>query len=184
MPLGQKKRTMRMSGGDIVSVITFNKTDKVEIFIDRENIEKISGHGSVDYEALTQCLAQGRPVSTVTLFDMLKEDDPIQKRVYDKLKELKIRIVNPKGHGREGKQLGVDVALATKVVSRASSSQCDTFIIVSGDGDFIPIIEEVKARGKKIEIASWEVCINKSLMNECDYFIPLDDIPALFTEEI
>ena len=166
-------------------VTTFNLTDKVELFIDRENVEKISGHGSVDYGALVQCLAQGRPISNVTVFDMFKEEDLIQKAVYAKLRKLKIRIVNPRGHcSKEGKQLGVDVALAVAVVSKAATSQCDTFIIVSGDGDFIPLIDEVKARGKKIEIASWEECINKSLMDECDYFIPLDDIPALYPEAV
>lgn len=168
-----------------MSITTFNKTDKTEIFIDRENIEKISGHGSVDYEALVQCLAQGRPISTVTVFDMLKENDSIQKSVYDRLRKAKIRIVNPRGRCMKGdKQLGVDVALSVKVTSQASSSQSDTFIIVSGDGDFIPLIDEVKARGKKIEIASWDECINKTLMDECDYFISLDDLPILYPDVV
>ena len=166
-----------------MSVITFNLTDKVEILIDRENIEKISGHGTVDYNALVQCVAQGRPVSTVTVFDNLRENDPVQRTIYERLRLSKIRIVNPKGQCRNSdKQLGVDVALAVKVVSLAASSQSDTFIIVSGDGDFIPVIEEVKNKGKKIEFAAWEECINKSLMDECDYFIPLDDLPILYPE--
>ena len=168
-----------------MSVITFNRSDKVEIFYDRENIEKVNGHGSFDYVTATVCLAQGRPISNVTVYDSLMENDPVQQDVYRKLRAAKIKIVNPKGHcGNSSKQMGVDVALAVDVVSQASTSQCDTIIIVSGDGDFIPVINKVKEKGKKIEFASWEACANKSLMDECDYFISLDDLPVLYPEAV
>lgn len=164
-----------------MSIITFNESDSLEFFIDRENIEKIVGRGDVDYVALVRCLAQRRPISNVRVYDMLKENDPIQKAVYEKLRAAKIRIVNPKGHClNSGKQMGVDVNLAVDVVSQAASSQCNTIVIVSGDGDFIPVISKVKETGKKIEFASWEECANKSLMDECDYFTFLDDLPIFY----
>lgn len=168
-----------------MSIITFNRSDSVEVFIDRENVEKVSGHGSVDYVTLVQCVAQGRPICNVTVFDMIRENDTIQRKVHDTLRSAKIRLNTPIGHcGNSSKQMGVDVALACEVVSQAATSQCNTIIIVSGDGDFIPVIKKVKERGKKIEFASWEECANKSLMDECDYFTALDSLPILYPEAV
>ena len=168
-----------------MSIITFNESDRIEYFIDRENVEKVCGHGNVDYEALVQCHAQGRQISNVTVYDMLRENDPIQKKVHDDLRSKKIRIKTPRGRcSKSDKQMGVDVYLAADVVSQAMTSQCDTIVIVSGDGDFIPVIDKVKESGKKIEIVSWEVCANRSLMDECDYFTLLDDLPILYAEAV
>ncbi|MBQ4411543.1 MAG: NYN domain-containing protein, partial [Candidatus Methanomethylophilus sp.] len=87
-------------------------------------------------------------------------------------------VIVPKGScGNSSKQIGVDVQLATDVVTSAIRSSCDTIVIVSGDGDFIPVIDCVKASGKKIEFAAFSGFANMSLIEETDYFTYLDDLP-------
>ncbi len=164
--------------------LTFSLHDKAAIFIDGENIEKLCGRGRVDYSDLVRCVAQGRRISDVLYFDTKFENDPIQEKRYEQLRKNKIRIMNPRGRcGNNAKQMGVDVYLATEVTACAMTSHCDTIIIVSGDGDFIPVIDRVRQTGKNIEFASWDECANKSLVDECSHFIHLDDLPILYPEE-
>lgn len=160
-------------------MISFNKTDKVEIFIDLMNVESVVGRSKVDYSVLCRCLAMGRPISNVIIFDSNVNTDD-QKKLHAELKRHKFRIETPKGscYNKE-KQIGVDVLLATKVTTHALKSQCDVIIIVSGDGDFIPVIDLVKSTGKKIEFAAFGECANNSLIEETDRFAFIEDLPVL-----
>ena len=161
-----------------MTAITQNKNEKVEIFIDLMSVETSVGRDIVDYNCLVKCLAKGRQITVIRAYDQIKESNPEQKRLHADLKREKVRIIVPRGScGNSTKQIGVDVQLATDVVTSAIRSSCDTIIIVSGDGDFIPVIDSVKASGKKIEFAAFSGFANMSLIDETDYFTYLDDLP-------
>ena len=49
----------------------------------------------------------------------------------------------------------------------------DTAIMVSGDGDFAPVLEEIKREGKQIENATFSSCRSDALINASDLFIEL-----------
>ena len=161
-----------------MTAITQNKNEKVEIFIDLMNVEASVGRNVVDYNCLVKCLAKGRQITVIRAYDQIKESNTDQKRLHADLKREKMRIIVPKGScGNSSKQIGVDVQLATDVVTSAIRSNCDTIIIVSGDGDFIPVIDSVKSSGKKVEFAAFSGFANLSLIDETDYFTYLDDLP-------
>lgn len=46
---------------------------------------------------------------------------------------------------------GVDVNLAVDMLSGAYQDRYDTAILVSSDGDFAPLVNEVKRRSKRVE---------------------------------
>jgi uncharacterized LabA/DUF88 family protein len=51
---------------------------------------------------------------------------------------------------KEGpRQKGVDILIATDVLTKAYRNQYDTGIFLMGDGDFVPLIEAVNDAGKK-----------------------------------
>ena len=161
-----------------MTAITQNKNEKLEIFIDLMNVESSVGRNVIDYSCMVKCLAKGRQITVIRAYDQIKEHNPDQKRLHADLKSEKVRVIVPKGScGNSSKQIGVDVQLATDVVTSAIRSSCDTIVIVSGDGDFIPVIDSVKASGKKIEFAAFSGFANMSLIEETDYFTYLDDLP-------
>ncbi len=161
-----------------MTAITQNKNEKLEIFIDLMNVESSVGRNVIDYSCMVKCLAKGRQITVIRAYDQIKEHNPDQKRLHADLKREKVRVIVPKGScGNSSKQIGVDVQLATDVVTSAIRSSCDTIVIVSGDGDFIPVIDCVKASGKKIEFAAFSGFANMSLIEETDYFTYLDDLP-------
>ncbi len=48
---------------------------------------------------------------------------------------------------------GVDIALARDLLSHAFHDNYDVAVLVAGDGDFVPLVEEVKRLGKVVYVA-------------------------------
>ena len=53
----------------------------------------------------------------------------------------------------EGKSKGVDVALTKDLLSHAFQGNYDGAVLIAGDGDYVPLIEEVKRLGKIVCVA-------------------------------
>ena len=79
---------------------------------------------------------------------------------------------------------GVDIALATDLISFAMDDQYDTAVIVSGDYDYFRAIEEVQRRGKKVEIAYFLIQgITEEFIQVADKFISLNGIADKISKE-
>lgn len=57
----------------------------------------------------------------------------------------------------------------------------DTIVLISGDGDFIPLIDYLKSRGRQVEIISFGPSTSNRLKEVADDFIDLSDEPKRFT---
>jgi len=51
------------------------------------------------------------------------------------------------------KAKGVDIALTKDVLSHAFRDNYDTAVLIAGDGDYVPLVEEVKRLGKVVCVA-------------------------------
>ena len=76
--------------------------------------------------------------------------------------------------GKLFKTVGDDVAIATDMMNSVKAN--DEVILVSGDGDFIPVIQAVQARGAKVIVVGKLGMTSRELSQEADQFIPLDDL--------
>src|SRR4051812_22386937 len=47
---------------------------------------------------------------------------------------------------------GVDIALTNEMLSHAFRDNYDSAALVSGDGDYVPLVEEVKRIGKRVHV--------------------------------
>jgi uncharacterized LabA/DUF88 family protein len=71
-----------------------------------------------------------------------------------------------------------DVGLAIDAVRIASS--LDTVILVTGDGDFIPLVEYLKwGLGKRVEVAGFSRTTSGKLREVADQFTELDKLPKM-----
>lgn len=61
-----------------------------------------------------------------------------------------------------------DIHLAVDMVKLAYNNAYDTAILVSSDGDFVPAIDVVKERGKKVENVGFENKFSYHLKQRCD----------------
>lgn len=71
---------------------------------------------------------------------------------------------------------GVDVAIAVEALSLAHVDAFDEVVLVSGDGDYVELVEAIKRLGKHVEIAMFRNQSAGILMEHADLFKPLDDM--------
>ena len=72
---------------------------------------------------------------------------------------------------------GVDVAIATKLLTHAVSRAFDTAILVSGDRDYLDTVRTVKTHGLRVEVVSFRASLSKELADE-------SSIPTLILDDI
>jgi len=70
----------------------------------------------------------------------------------------------------------VDINLTIDVMRTAYGDAADCIHILSGDGDYIPVINEVMRQGKKVIVWAFSSGVNKQLTYTPDEFKYLDDI--------
>ncbi len=51
----------------------------------------------------------------------------------------------------------------------------DVIVLVTGDGDFVPLVEYLKSRGKRVEIIAFERSASSKLKESADEFINLEE---------
>lgn len=72
----------------------------------------------------------------------------------------------------------VDTALVTVILEDSflhmRAERDDTAVLVAGDGDYIPAVESLQARGLRARVVFWKHATNRDLMAVADEFEPLD----------
>ena len=60
----------------------------------------------------------------------------------------------------------------------------DVIILCSGDGDFIPLVEFLKAKGKRVEVLAFKKTTSSLLQNAADEFFDLGSVPKKYLMNI
>ena len=76
-----------------------------------------------------------------------------------------------------------DVGIAMDGVRLAESS-IDAIVVVSGDGDFVPLIEHLKAKGKQAEVIAFGRSTSQKLKEAADDFVDLGTDPKKYLMRI
>ncbi|MEJ1463347.1 MAG: NYN domain-containing protein [Candidatus Sedimenticola sp. (ex Thyasira tokunagai)] len=75
---------------------------------------------------------------------------------------------------RSKKAKGVDIQLTVDILSNVYKDNLDSIYLVSGDGDYKPVLEEAIRHGKHVYVAALSSGLNIELRNCADQFIDLD----------
>lgn len=71
---------------------------------------------------------------------------------------------------------GVDIQLTVDVLNHVHDDNLDAVLLMTGDGDYLPLIEEVKGQGKQCYIAALSDGLNDELTHVADRFYCLDHV--------
>ncbi len=99
-------------------------------------------------------------------------DDEKLRRVREVLHEMGFTPQVFKKTDRNKKSKGVDISLTTDMLSNAFNNNFDVAVLVAGDGDYLPLVSEVKRLGKVIYLAFFlqkEYGMNPDLLLSSDY---------------
>jgi uncharacterized LabA/DUF88 family protein len=66
-----------------------------------------------------------------------------------------------------------DIHMAVDMVEGAGEDKFDTAVVVSGDGDFVPAVEAVKRKNKKVENVYFKGSSSRNLKSHCDKSLEL-----------
>jgi uncharacterized LabA/DUF88 family protein len=79
------------------------------------------------------------------------------------------------------KTRNVDIQIVIDVMRYAFTGAVDKIYLASGDGDYLPLIQEVMRRGTQVEVLAFKSGLNPSLKPAVDRFHLLED--AFFEDE-
>lgn len=77
---------------------------------------------------------------------------------------------------QEEKAKGVDINITIDALSYTFNNSVDIIQLVTGDGDYLPLIKEIMRMGKQVTLAALSKGLNPNLPLAADSFLSLDDI--------
>lgn len=157
---------------------------RLGIFVDVQNMfysAKALHQSKIDYNKLLQQIASDREIVRAIAYAVHKPDvdqsgftDALKRLGYEiKTKELRLR---PDGTAKGDWDMGIaidTIALAPKL---------DTVALVSGDGDFVPLVEMLKAHGCRVEVMSFRRSTAIELIESCTEYTAIEE-SLLFKEK-
>ncbi len=105
-------------------------------------------------------------------------DDDTITRTRESLWELGFTAEVFKKQRKNTKGKGVDIALTKDLLSNAFLDNFDVAVVMTGDADYRPVIDELKRLGKTVCIMAFTeggAKVSRELKLSADFFIPLDD---------
>jgi uncharacterized LabA/DUF88 family protein len=158
--------------------------ERIVIFIDNSNIFMGFKKYNIkaDYEKLKQIITQDRELQDIFLYEgVIYPINPLKKKWYNDLRSNSGYIVKTsfdKISSNDAIEKKIDIKIAIDIVSLAYENAYDTAVLVSGDGDFVPVIKKLKDLKKNVELWAFKYSLANTLREEIKqdklYFI--DDI--------
>lgn len=169
-----------------------HKEQRVGIFIDVQNLyhsAKNLYHARVNFKELVTKLTAGRKllrsIAYVVKAEGVGEENGRQESsgeaaFFDALKQagIELRMKDIQVFHGGAKKADWDVGMAVDAIRMASF--LDVIILVTGDGDFIPLVEYLQAGlGRVVEVAAFSRTSNAKLKEIADMFVPVEDLPKI-----
>jgi len=151
---------------------------RVGVFIDVQNLYYSAKnlHGrKVNFGNIVQEAVAGRKLIRAIAYVVRtesKEEQPFFEALYNlgiETREKDLQIFNT-----GMKKADWDVGLAVDAIRLSQS--LDAVVIVSGDGDYLPLVEYLqKSSGKQVEVVAFGETASSKLIDEADDFIDLSE---------
>lgn len=163
-------------------MLTQRPDQRVAVFIDTQNMYHSAKHifnRKVSFANLVEA-AVGPRILTRAIAYVAKSKDNAEQGFFDALQqqgiELKIKDVQEFSSG--AKKADWDVGMAVDAI--ALSPKVDVIVLVTGDGDFVPLVEYLKGHGVICEVAAFKESTNAKLREVADSFLDLSAEPEQF----
>ena len=156
---------------------------KVAVFLDYANIEAASRSTgrNVDYGELLDYLAdeeEGRVLQAAYAYV------PIDPRL-EHAKDRKIEALWEAGYIVRSKvgtiagnsyKCDFDIEMTLDITRSSFDLKPDVIVIASGDSDFVPVVLDLRSKGIRVEVASFNYAMSEILARRCSGFISLDAV--------
>lgn len=177
------------------SILSKNRLPRIKIYIDGANfyhglqsLNKRYVDFNFDFAKFARINSSGRNIQGISYYiapyPRQKSEKIFQKQrvFFQRLKNENIRVVKSIINSESGKIKGDDIQIAIDMLDDAVRDVFDTSILVSGNGDFYPLVRKIHAWKKNVELWYFEgqtatrlisaydavKSITRSMVRKCD----------------
>lgn len=160
-----------------------HKEQRVGVFIDTQNLyhsAKNIHRSRVNFGQVVKDALAGRALIRAVAYVITTESGE-EKGFFDALTKMGIetKTKNLQIFSGGAKKADWDVGLAVDAIKMAP--KLDAVILVSGDGDFVPLLEYLREnQGCQVEVVSFGKSTSAKLIETADDFIDLDKDPRKY----
>jgi uncharacterized LabA/DUF88 family protein len=160
-----------------------HKAQRVGVFIDTQNIyhsAKNLYHAKANFGAILKEAVDGRTLIRAIAYVATTESGE-ESGFFEALSKVGIetRTKPLQIFAGGAKKANWDIDLAIDAVKMAP--KLDTVVIVSGDGDFVSLVEYLRnTHGTQVEVVSFGKSSSSKLIEACDDFLDLDINPKKY----
>ncbi len=158
-------------------MINKHKGQRVAVFLDVQNLyhsAKNLYNARVDFSKVVETAVSKRNLIRAFAY-VIRTKTGEEKSFFEALINLgiEIRVKDLQEFYGGFKKGDWDVGLAVDAIRM--SPAMDAIVLVTGDGDFVPLVEYLKNRGKHVEVLAFERSASSKLKECADEFINLED---------
>jgi uncharacterized LabA/DUF88 family protein len=163
--------------------IVKHKEQRVGVFIDAQNLYHTARNlykRKVNFGAILKDAVAGRKLVRALAYVIKTEQDD-EKSFFEALTKLGIetKVKDLQIFSSGAKKADWDVGLAVDAITM--SPKLDAVVILSGDGDFIPLVEYLQIHsGVQVEVVTFGKSASMKLKEACDDFLDLSDNPRKY----
>jgi uncharacterized LabA/DUF88 family protein len=160
-----------------VSVPQFPSNERVGVFVDVANLlySARTLRITIDFAKLLDFLRGNRRLVRAHAYCPTSPQPGDEQMFLQAVKGLGYRITtkNYKTFASGAKKADLDLDLCMDVVRLVDGKAVDDIVLVSGDSDFMPMLDYCSDHGVRVEVAAFDEAMSATLRQSCDVFINL-----------
>ena len=160
-----------------VSLPPFPSTERVGVFVDVANLlySARTLRMTVDFGKLLDFLRGNRRLVRAQAYCPTSPQPGDDQMFLQAVKGLGYRITtkNYKTFSSGAKKADLDLDLCMDVVRLVDGNAVDCIVLVSGDSDFMPMLDYCSDHGVRVEVAAFDESMSATLRQSCDLFVNL-----------
>ncbi len=158
------------------NMIQIYRWQRVGIFVDTQNLyysaKNLYG-AKVDFRRVMEVGLNQRQLIRAIIY-VIKADIPEEESFFEALRNIgyEVKIKELRTYYDGTKRGDWDMGIAIDTIKMAN--KLDSVVIVSGDGDFVALVEHLKTQGVKVEVMAFGKSTSSELKKVANEFVDLD----------
>ncbi|HET8851280.1 MAG TPA: NYN domain-containing protein [Ktedonobacteraceae bacterium] len=175
--VNELRRANQIPANISVSLPAFPSTERVGVFVDVANLlySARTLRITIDFAKLLDFLRGNRRLVRAQAYCPTSPHSSEDQMFLQAVKGLGYRITtkNYKTFSSGAKKADLDLDLCMDVVRLVDGRAVDCIVLVSGDSDFMPMLDYCSDHGVRVEVAAFDEAMSATLRQSCDLFINL-----------
>ena len=163
-----------------------HKDQRVAVLMDVQNMyhsAKNIFQARVNFKAVLTAAVAGRKLIRALAY-VIKTESGEEQNFFDALTKIGIEIKSKDLQIFPGGMKKADWDVGIAIDALELSKRTDAVVLISGDGDFVPLVNYLKMNGAQVEVASFGQSTSSRLIQAADEFTDLGLKPEKFLNEV